>query len=222
MYDWPIPEIQAALDGPVQKVAAKNVRDAVTKAGYGARLADFLADFYPVANGGTFYQGALRVLPLEGIPEQRPSLVEWNELEEWKQFAPPGCRKTFYFLSNAFGDLLGVPLNDQRDLAKDTTSIVWVESFKQEESALGWDEIFRKFLKNEDHMATFLARLKEYDWAVGGLGRPDPDQCFSWKLLPAMGGSEGLDNLQIVSTYVHVSFTFQVFRQHLDANPPTP
>jgi hypothetical protein len=216
MYNWPLAEIQRALDRPVPPVAADDVRLAITQGGYGARLADLLADFYAVANGATFYDGALRVLPLEGVPEERPSLLEWNDPEDWKQLAPPASRQSFFFLSNAFGDLLGVPLNEEYDVVKDIISVLWIEKYEHEQSALGWDKIFRKVLANEDHMATFLARLKEYEWARRAFGRPDRDQCFSWKVLPAMGGSEGLDNLQVVSTYVHVSFSLQVYQQFLE------
>ncbi len=189
------------------------VRDAITQGGYGTGLADFLADFYAVANGGTFYEGAFRVLPLEGIPGERPSLLQWNDPKDWKEYAPAPCRKCFFFLGNAFGDLLGVPLNDQNDFAKDTTCVVWIEKYQHEESALGWDKIFRMFLSDQDYMATFLARLKEYEWAVNGLGRPNVDQSFSWNVLPAMGGNEDLENLQIVSTYVNISFSLQAHQQ---------
>jgi hypothetical protein len=216
LYNWPHAEIRANLDQPVRALAADDVRKTITQAGYGPRIADCLSDFYAVANGGTFYDGALRVLPLEGVPEVRPSLLEWNEPGDWKEFAPLRSRRCFYFLSNAFGDLLGVPLDEQNDFINDVTSVLWVEKYEYEQSTLGWDKIFRKFLANEDYMATFLARLQEYEWALKGLGRPTADQCFSWKLLPAMGGSEALDNLQIVSTYVHVSFSLQVLQQFLD------
>jgi hypothetical protein len=217
MYQWPTAEILRALDAPVPPLDAEEVRRSICEGGYGPRLADLLAGLYAVANGGTFLSGALRVLPLGGEPGERPSLLEWNDPEDWKRFAPPASRRAFFFLSNGFGDLLGVPLDDGHDLARNTTTALWIEQYKQEESTLGWDRIFSKVLADEDFMATFLARLKEYEWAGGALGYPGRDRCFSWIVLPTMGGSEGIENLQQVSTYVHVSFSLQVYREFLDS-----
>ena len=219
MYPWPLAEIAAAMDRPVPAVGADVVRTRIAASGYGPKLADFLADFYAVANGATFHAGAFRVLPLDGAEGETPGLFEWNDPSDWKAYAPAPARSSFVFLSNAFGDLFGVPLDAAGDLARDTTTALWVEKYEMEESKLGWAKIFAKVLANEDSMATFLARLQEYDWAVPTLGHPAPQDCFSWKMPPVLGGPETLDNLQVVSNYVHVSFTLQVLQPRTNSAP---
>ncbi len=215
MYPWPTAEIAAALDRPVLPIVADEVRRRMAASVYGPKLADFLADFYSVANGATFFDGAFRVLPLDGIEGEAPGLLEWNDPTDWKEFAPAPARTSFVFLSNAFGDLFGVPLDGTGDLARNTTTALWIEKHEQEESKLGWDQIFPKLLKDEQSMATFLARLQEVAWAVPRFGHPGLHDCYSWILPPIMGGPETLDNLQVVSNYVHVSFTLQILQKHL-------
>jgi hypothetical protein len=227
MYDWPIDDIRAALDRPAGAPAvsvggpAGEVRDALLAAGFGPALAGMMGAFYDAADGGTFCDGALRVIPFRGDPENgMPGLLEWNSAGGWRDDAPPAAKRIFVFLTNAFGDPMGVVTDDGGELGRNTAAILWVEKYEVEESKFGWDKVFRMFLAGEHSMDRFLARLTEFEWVEPALGTPTPDQCFSWKLLPAMGGPETLDNIQIVSTYVHVAFTLQVFKQYLEQKRP--
>jgi len=214
MYNWPLDEIAAKLDSSAKAVNRSGFYEKLANSAYQDSVADFLWELYENANGGTFWDGAFRVIPFRGSKRNRvPGIVEWNDPTDWKEFAPSESKNVFYFCTNAFGDLLGVPLDKTGGIARDRVGVLWVEKYSYEESSLGWSAVLSKLLKNEDQMATFLARLKEYTWAVEHLGRPDPSQCFSWNLPPILGGSETIDNLKIVPTPIDVSFTLQVISQ---------
>ena len=214
MYSWPIEQIRAMLDAPVKRTDPAKLGEALTAAGYGRTLVEFLAPLYEQAGGGTLYDGAFRILPLQGSKKERsPSLVDWNAPDDWKQFAPANGRNAFYFCANVFGDLFGVPLDERFEVARDRVSTLWLEKSFYEESGIGWNAIVAKLLANEDSMADYLGRLKEYTWAAGKLGKPGPRECFSWDVPPVIGGSESIKNLRIVSLPVSVSFTLQVIQQ---------
>ncbi len=214
MDDWPVDLILAGLDHPVAPCAPAEVQAAVVGAGFGPRLARFLAGLYACANGGTFYDGAFRIIPLQAQKAGgRPGLFDWNEAGDWQQYGPAGSGSVFYFCINAFGDLFGVPINEEFELAADRVVALWVEKASLEVFPIGWPLAMSRFLGNIDHVGDFLARRREYEWAVGFLGKPQPHQCFSWKIPPLIGGDESIGNLEIVADYVHVSFTLQVLRQ---------
>jgi hypothetical protein len=143
--------------------------------------------------------------------------VEWNAPDDWKLFAPSKGRNAFYFCVNAFGDLFGVPLDQHGEVARDRVATLWLEKSFYEESGIGWDRIMAKLVSNEDSMADYLGRLKEYAWAAAELGKPGPRECFSWDVPPIIGGSESIENLHIVSLPVSVSFTLQVIQQSREA-----
>lgn len=217
MYDWPLDEIRARLDRPVKRGDGEKIRAELASGGLGGSVADFLVPLYEHSDGGTFCDGAFRIIPLQGSKKHRvPGLLGWND-DELKEFGPAGAGNTFYFCMNAFGDLFGVPLGEDREIARDRVGVLWLDRYTYEESSVPWNEIFAKLLADQDNMAGYLGRLKDYEWASGFLGKPDIWHCFSWKLAPALGGDESIDNLQIVSASVHVSFTLQVFKQSVGA-----
>jgi hypothetical protein len=214
MYQWPIDEIVAKLDSPVKKMDPSQFEKILVDHGYGKSVVEFLSPLYQQANGGTFYDGAFRIISIEGSEADRmPGLVEWNDPEDWKSYAPPAGKEIFYFCMNAFGDQFGVALDENRELARDRTGVLWLERYVYEEASLEWKNILLKFLTNESDMGTYLARLKEYEWAVGFLGKPTPWQSFSWNQPPIIGGTQDIDNMKIVPTPVNVSFTLQVIQQ---------
>ena len=214
MYEWPVDAVVAKLDTPVKKLDSGKFRKGVVDQGYGESLAQFLSQLYERANGGTFYDGAFRIIPVEGSEDdQMPGLLEWNEPGSWKSYGPRGSESVFYFCMNSFGDQFGIPLDENGEIARNRTSVLWVEKSVYEESSLEWGEILLKLLSNESDMATYLARLKEHEWARGFLGEPSRWECFSWDLPPILGGPDDIDNLKIVPAPVHVSFTLQVIKQ---------
>jgi len=212
--DWPVDLIRASLDQPVPACAPAQVRAAIVAAGYGPKLARFLSELYTCANGGSFYDGAFRIIPLEGRGDgETLGLFDWNRAGDWQEYAPANARSIFYFCMNAFGDLLGVPIDGEAELAADRVAVLWLEEARLEIFPIGWSLAVFRFLKDIDHVGGFLARLREYEWAVGFLGKPEPDQCFSWKMPPIVGGEESIRNLEIAPAYIHVSFTLQVIRE---------
>ncbi len=218
MNEWPVDLILAGLDHPVAACAPADVRAAITGAGFGPELARFLAGLYACANGGTFYDGAFRIIPLWGEEGSGTlGLLDWNAPGDWQEYAPPYADAVFYFCINAFGDLLGVPINEKAELAADRVVVLWVEEARIEIFPIGWPLAMSRFLENIDHVGDFLARRREYEWAVAHLGKPEANQCFSWKVPPVISGDESIGNLEIVADYVHVSFTLQVLRQALPA-----
>src|SRR5262249_33617295 len=103
MYEWPVDAVVAKLDTPVKKLDSSKFRKSLVDQGYGESLAQFLSQLYEHANGGTFYDGAFRIISVEGSEDdQMPGLLEWNDPDIWKGFGPRGSESVFYFCMNSF------------------------------------------------------------------------------------------------------------------------
>lgn len=211
-YGWPVEDIRDALDkGPSVPPAPSLLMAQLKEAGYGPSLIDFLAPLYGVADGASLYKGAIRFLPFEG-GDGWPSLVEWNLKADWKLAAPAKAADSFFFMANAFGDLFGIPVA-QGEISRDRVAVVWVEKGTYEESQIGWQAFMTQVLRDENSMASYIGRLKEYKWATKHLGKPALRQCYSWNLPPVLGGEAAIDNLSIVGMGVGISFTLQAIAQ---------
>ena len=219
MKNWPIDLIIDSLDRKVPTLAADEISKALRDGGAGKSLVDFLTPLYTVAAGGTFFGGALRVLPLNGNHRKKSlGLLDWNRPDEWRSSAPVAASQAFYFMSNSFGDLLGVPVGEDLEIAKDRVCILWVDQYAFESSAKAWADILRKALVGEDHMDVFLSRRKDHEWAQNFLGTVKPHESFAWTIPPRIGGPEEIDNITIGGLALNVSFTLQLLRQQLQAN----
>ena len=217
MYKWPQNLILQYLDQPVMRINYKEFEDTLKNSGYGQSLVNFLAELYMQANGGSFYQGAFRILPLRDDEKKSiPGLISWNSQTDFKENSPINSRNTFFFCANAFGDLFGVPLEKNGEISNDKVGVLWIEKYFYEESSKEWNEIFTKLLKNQDSMGTYLARLKEYEWVQEHIGRPQIWECYSWSLPILLGGEAKIDNIKISPMAVHVSFSLQVIKQGLE------
>lgn len=198
MYLWPIDQILARADRRPKKVPVKDVQMSLLTAGYSTTLAAFVAPLYTAANGVTFFEGAIRILPLEGFDHQGvPGLVPWNDRKGWKRHAPPKARNVFWFMSNAFGDLFGVPISPWGELLRDRLAVLWVAKHLYEESGRAWSLVMDRM--DEDDVASSICRLKDYMEASARFGKPKAWQCLS----------VSDDGFELRSLAVHVSSTLQ-------------
>jgi hypothetical protein len=210
---WPLKLITENLDREVPQGDAQAIEKTLIEGGFGPRLAAFLAPLYAVANNGTFFDGALRMIPLQGNPKKKSlGLVEWNSRSGWLLNAPPKAQGVAYFLSNSFGDQLGVPVDANMELRKDCVCNLWVDTYSYEESAKPWNEILSMAFLNEHSMDVFLARRKDHEWAKQ-LGPVKAIESYAWDMPPILGGSEDIDSIHIGPLGLNVSFTLQVLAE---------
>jgi hypothetical protein len=207
---WPSDLIERNLEGSAPPLHSAQLEHTLEVAGYGPRLAGFLAPLYAIADGGRFYNGGLRLLP---IGRSDGNAIVLNAPDAWKPYAPEAGRSVFYFMCNGFGDLFGVPLENDVELARDRLALLWLEQYKAEETALSWTVAITKLLQNEQGVGTYLARLSEYQWACSHLGVPDEGYCFSMKVPVAMGGPATIENVEVAPIGVHIAFTLQLMQQ---------
>lgn len=213
MYQWPVEVMQAHLDAPVQAFAPEEVKQVFTHAGLGQSLIDFLTPLYANFNGATFFDGAFRILPVEGFESHGfPLLMDWNSSRGWKRFEDTKANDTFYFCSNGYGDLFGIAISPEREILADRIGIYWVERYEYQEAGVQWQAFFPRMFETPDY-ANFFARVEQYRWAVAQRGKPAPWQCFSSNVPPVLGGPATIDNIAIQSLAVHVSFTSQLLQQ---------
>jgi hypothetical protein len=183
-------------------------------------LIDFLAPFYGVADGASLFGGSLRIHPLAGIPERgMPDLVAWNDKRGWKKYQPSKVNDTFYFCSNTFGDLFGIPVDSDGSMLQDRIGILWVERYEYQEAVVEWRNLLPR-LAAEASMAKFFLRHDDYAWAAAALSKPSAAECFSSNVPRILGGPDTIDNVAIQSLIVHVSFTLQVIRQTRQQSDP--
>jgi hypothetical protein len=220
---WPVEEIKSMRDSVQPATLGIRAAEILASAGLHPSLVDFLAPFCDVVDGTTLLNGTLRPLPLLGQPEHgMPDLVAWNDKAGWKQFQPDKDYDTFYFCSNTFGDLFGIPVSADGSILRDRVGILWTERYEYQEAKVEW-RTFLSRLANEAAMAKFFLRLDEYAWAASALGKPASWQCFSSNVPMILGGPNTIENVAIQSLAVHVSFTLQVIRQaRQQATPGTP
>lgn len=208
MYSWPIEKIRSAADPGVPQPEGPSVIQGVPTS-----LQDFLLPLYQAADGASFLDGAFRIHPPAGIPPQGlPGLVAWNDPRGWKRFQPEKAYDTFYFCSNGFGDLFGIPVGLDGSILRDRVGVLWVERYEYQEVGLEWRMFFSRLLA-EPQIANFFARIPEYEWASAALGKVSPGECFSSNVPQTLGGGDTIENVAIQSLAVHVSFTLQVIRQ---------
>jgi hypothetical protein len=213
LYQWNFSEINAHLDRPAERLSEDQIMKTFSASGMAPSLMEFLVPLYAEANGATFLDGAFRVLPLWGLREHGfPSLLEWNDPRGWKQFEEPKANDTFYFCANAFGDLFGLPITPQMEMAKDRIGMLWTERYEYQEAGIEWNRMILRLLTERD-FANYFARMEQYNWLVKTVGRPDPWQCFSSNVPQILGGQNSIDNIAIQSLRVHVSFTLQLLKQ---------
>ena len=209
-------EIESLVDsGSESRGDADEIARVLQGAGYGDSLVELVTPLLARFDGATFFERALRLLPFPGLAGRGlPNLVDWNDEGGWKRYAPEKTATTFYFLSNSFGELLGVPLADDRNVARDRIAILFPDKRVYREAGLSWSEFFGAIAARPD-LAGFFAKAPQHAWARQQLGRvPEPWQCFSYAVPPALGGQEAASNLLIVSLTVHVSFSLQLLKQH--------
>lgn len=213
MYDWPLDQIQANWDQPAGRLSEEELRVALSRAGVGLSLVEFLIPVYGIANGASFFDGAMRILPFEGFKSHGlPGVLAWNDVNGWKRFEEPKLNDTFYFCVNAFGDLFGVPVNRDLEIARDRVGMLWVERYEYQEAGVEWRHLFSAIFEQADY-AKYFARLDQYQWVVKQLGKPAPWQCFSSNVPAALGGPNTIENISIQSLRVHVAFTLQLLKQ---------
>lgn len=220
MYQWPLAQIKSSFDHASRQPSAGRAESALSSAGLHRSLVDFLVPFYDAADGATFFDGVFRTHPLLGMQEHGiPDLVTWNDKRGWKQYEPERGYDTFYFCSNVFGDLFGVPVTSDGSILRDQIGILWVERYEYQEAVMEWRTFFPRIL-GEPAMARFFLRLDEYAWAAAPLGKPAPWECFSSNVPAVLGGPDTIENVAIQSLVVHVSFTLQVIRQARQQSEP--
>lgn len=213
MYQWPLNEIASMRDAASPKIRADGVTPMLASAGLAKSLADFLAPLYDIADGASFFDGTLRIHPMGGMPAHgMPDLIAWNDARGWKRHQPEKANDTFFFCSNAFGDLFGIPVNPDGSVLQDRIGILWVERYEYQEAVVEWRNLFPR-LTGEVAMAKFFLRLDEYAWAASTLGKPAAEACFSSNVPAVLGGPDSIENVAIQALVVHVSFTLQVIRQ---------
>jgi hypothetical protein len=109
----------------------------------------------------------------------------WNARQGWKQYEPPKQSPTFYFLSNCFGELLGVPITDAGEIARDRVAILMPDKRLYREAGLAWCELFQSTAARPD-LGGFFAKIPQHQWADQQLGRvPHPARCYSYKVPPS-------------------------------------
>jgi hypothetical protein len=212
MYEWPIVDIESKCDQPVQHLSEDQVRQALDRDGASASLIDFLTPLYASVDGATFERGSLRIYPLSGFKEHgAPTLTLWNKLNGWKQFEPPKLGDTFYFCSNVFGDLFGVPVTPDLEISRDRIGILWIERYEYQEAGVEWRTLFSSIFSSADYL-NYFARVNKLT-NLAHLRTPAPWQCFSSNVPPLLGGPNTVQNISIQSLVVHVSFTLQLLKQ---------
>jgi hypothetical protein len=212
VYEWQINQIKANWDQEVQELPEDNLHKALVGAGLAPSLVDFLAPLYANVNGASFFNGSFRILPLDGWRQHgMPGIFAWNDLKGWKRFEPEKLSDTFYFCANGFGDLFGIPVTAERELARDRIGMLWVERYEYQEAGVPWKNFFPSIFDQAGY-ADYFARREAYNWTLNSLGRPSPWQCFSSNVPAVLGGPNTIENLSIQSLSVHVSFTLQLLR----------
>jgi hypothetical protein len=207
---WPLQLIAENLDRKVPQGDSQTIAAALIEGGFGPRLAEFLAPLYAVADKGTFFDGALRMIPLQGNTKKKSlGLIDWNNRSGWLSNAPPKAQGNVYFMSNSFGDQLGVPIDAEMELRKDRVCNLWVDTYGYEASAKPWGEILSMAFRQEHSMDVFLARRKDHDWAKQ-LGPVNASESYAWDMPPILGGAEDIENVHIGPLALNVSFTLQV------------
>jgi hypothetical protein len=67
------------------------------------------------------------------------------------------------------------------------------------------------FLRMEEGRELLLADMAEVLWEQGV--RPEPHQCYGYKLPPVLGGGLGLENIQLFDREIYMSLQGQLHRQ---------
>lgn len=205
--------MKANWDQPVEGLSFDELTTRFGNAGMAPSLLEFLVPPYAEASGATFFNGAFRIHPADGFKDHGlPSLVTWNHAQGWKQFEDSKANDTFYFCSNSFGDLFGIPVTAEREKANDRVGMLWVEKYEYQEAGIEWKHMISR-LFSEPGFANYFARLEQHEWLVNRLGRPAAWQCFSSNVPQILGGPNTLENISIQSLGVHVSFTLQLLKQ---------
>jgi hypothetical protein len=212
------------FDKKVHPSPKEKYKKALLHAGYGERLSEEVAKIYSLADGATFCDGALRIYPFEG-EHGLPDLIIWNDEKDWKKYSPTPTKNQFYFLSNSFGDLFGIPLDAKNEIEFDRVAYLDVGQYKAQQ--IGKTIVtFLASLKPKDELAEFYGRIPAHKWAGEKLGIPHPWQCFSANVPILLGGANSLDNVSVAPLPVHVSFTLQLLKQFaegkLKAGDPLP
>jgi hypothetical protein len=209
-------EIEALVNaGSESRSDADELARALKAAGYGDSLVELVTPLLARFDGATLFEQGLRLHPFHGLVERGlPSLVDWNDERGWKRYAPEKTATTFYFLSNSFGELIGIPLTEDRNVARDRIAILFPDKRVYREGGLSWSDFFGAVAARPD-LAGFFAKAPQHAWACQQLGCvPEPWRCFSYAVPPALGGKEAASNLLVVSLTVHVSFSLQLLKQH--------
>jgi hypothetical protein len=126
--------LKALLDSPAAQ--SPGIRPMLASFGHHDTLLDILIPLYAVANGGTFFGGLFRVIPLIGLDDAVGNTVSdtvtaWNATTGWKRWHPHfDTHDVFVFASSALGDLFGVALGADRVVTDARVLIVRTSAYE--------------------------------------------------------------------------------------------
>jgi len=208
-YPWPIAELLASVDATPSGHDVKEVRTFLFESGLPESLIDFLAPLYAALDGATFLQGRLRLLPLEGDPENGlPDLISWNHPAGWQQFVESG-RPAVYFMTNTFGDQFGVPVDEDYELGEDRVAMLWINKSEFQEGGYRWSDL-AKGIGSDPRAAAYFGRKDEADWAKQHLGEIETWQVYGMKAPAALDGPSTPENFVVRTMVEHVMLTPQL------------
>jgi hypothetical protein len=154
--------------------------------------------------GDSFLDGALRFLPLTG----QIGLAPWNGKAGWRSDWP-SLPKAIAFASDWRGNLW---LFDPGRYESGEHSVAVLELASGDYSVI--DLPFRGFLRMLLNSARELLDLGALEaWIAAGGAMPSSEQCLGHRIALVLGGTEAIDNLEMLYLVVWVSLSGQIYEQ---------
>ena len=213
-------DLEQLLDPDARGSKSPGLRPMLAAFGHHDTLLEIVEPLYAVANGGMFFGGLVRILPLVGMDDDAGNTVSdtvtyWNDARGWKRWHSAfEARNVFVIANSALGDLYGVALGAHGEVADARVVVVRTSAYEVETLEVTWPDFFARVRDD----ATFAAAAVDAPFArkaLESLGCPAIDEVLSWNVPPRLGGAYAVENLGLAPLDVHVQFQLQLLHQAL-------
>ena len=155
---------------------------------YEAILPDELLEIWENYGFANLLDGYLRVIN----PEDYKALLDETYFRS---------KVSVSIITTAFGDVITIEEGEYIGIVKykDGTFSMLAKSFKR----------FMQFITDDYFVGKYL-QIPQYEEAVKRLGKLKQDECFGYVPVLGLGGSEQVENLNKVSTRVHIEIITQL------------
>jgi hypothetical protein len=185
--------------------------DAIAEAerALGLTLPPVLSDLLSSSNGGD-YEGDSGFMRLYGVRLASAciDIVKWNAPETWRDCYESSVEGLVFFACNAVGGQFALDLSEPKG-----SDYMTVYFDGENRTAYGLAETSREFIDStlfDEELAPLLLYRDLYREAIAKFGRLPEDHIFGFAQPLSLGGSDTVNNVDVVLPNVHLSFLGQV------------